>query len=377
MKGPVLSLLTLSLLSSCALLQRVGIELSPQSLGKEREETFFQRVWAKNLDPPYKTGNLPIGTLAPTIHEDILFQGSLTGDFWAYSLSNGRPLWKVREKEAISSPGAVFGKYIIYSDLSGRLHARHYLTGKLIYRFDVGSAVEGKIVFSKGRGFVHTRNHSLVSFDGATGKILWSFKRNIPYSATIQGVATPVVYRDRLIVGLADGYLASFSLKDGPMIWEKKISKGSKFVDVDMVANVKGKALHVGPHGGNVLVLDPLSGKIMGRFDVAASAPPLLTHGKIFLGSDDGQLYVFTEGARLSKTLPLNPNSPITHIILWKGNVVATDTKGYLYQIDPKSLKILSKLHLGHKDSAVYGNLSWTKKYLAVMGARNRLYVFQ
>ena len=373
------SLFLLLFLVGCSQIKKMYSKLPRPAVHKQKgnQEAFFNRIWAKNLDPLYRTGNLPISMMSPTIYDGLIFQGSLSGEFFAYSLENGRLIWKAQERESISSSAAIFDKSVIYGDLSGRMYARHLITGKLIYSFDVNSPIEGKVIFFKQRGFVHTRNHSLVSFDAKTGKVFWSFKRSIPYTTTIQGVSDPLIYQNYLIVGFGDGHLVALSYEDGILMWEKKMFSASKFVDVDISPQLYQKALYVGSYGGKFSKLNPITGDIIQRFDFQASGPPLFTQKKMFVGDLDGNLWVFTEKGHLLKKIPLAQHIPITGALWWKNHLVVSDTNGYLYQIDPVKLVIRSQLHLGHKYSAVYGHLSTTKKYLAVMSARNRLYVFK
>ena len=339
--------------------------------------SFFHRVWSKNLDPPQQTGNLPISTTAATIHQGFVFQGLLSGGFAAYALEDGRTLWQVQEPEAITSSAAIFGPHVLYGDQAGRIYARHFLTGRLQYSFDVDSAVEGKMSFFQGRGFAHTRNHSLVAFDAKTGKILWSFKRNIAYTTTVQGASSAIIYHNYLIVGFADGYLAALSYENGLLVWEQKIASAFKFVDIDVTAKLHQKALYVCTHGGPFTKLNPLTGEVIQRFDFQASAAPLFIQGKIFVGGEDGSLHVLTERGRFLNTLALTKNAPVTGILWWKDHLVISNIRGELYQIDPVQLTVRSRHHLGHEHSALYLPPSLQEGYLAVMSARNRLYVFK
>lgn len=344
------------------------------------KRAFFHRVWAKDLDPSaQKTGNLPIATLSPAIHKGFLFQGSLSGDFYAFSLESGHIAWSAKQEEAISSKASIWKDLVLYGDRAGRIYARHLFTGKLAYSFDVGSPLEGEVIFDGQRAFIHTRSHSVVSFDGATGKTLWSYKRSIPYGTTLQGVSNPLVMKGRLLMGFADGFMVALSGEDGQIIWERKISSGAKFVDVDMNPKIDGRrGLYVGAHEGQFVRLDPDTGRIIQRFDFTASAPPLFFQDKIFVGTVTGELRVLgrKEGRALKKIV-LNGYSPITGVYLWKDFVVVTDTMGKLYQIQPQKIMVEEEVHLGHDFSAIYGDLAIWEEYLAVSSSRSRLYVFR
>ena len=155
----------------------------------ERKQTVFNLKWVKNLDPYYKSGNLPIGTSSPFIFEDIVYMGSLAGEMTAYDLKDGSIIWQVKDNGPIQSQVNKSGDIIYYGSQFGRLYARHYLTGKLIYSIDLASPIESQPDFYKGRLVLHLRNHSVIVLDASTGKIFWRYQRSIPYVTTLQRVS--------------------------------------------------------------------------------------------------------------------------------------------------------------------------------------------
>jgi outer membrane protein assembly factor BamB len=70
MKSYVNFISLLFLLAGCGSLEFT----SPQ-----KKSDFFQVAWAKNLDPEYISGNLPVGLGAPRIFKDTVYMGSLNG----------------------------------------------------------------------------------------------------------------------------------------------------------------------------------------------------------------------------------------------------------------------------------------------------------
>ena len=341
------------------------------------KSVFFHRIWAKDLTPSYRTGNVPIPFAAPISHKGILFQGGLGGEFFAFSLEDGSLLWMARAREAVTSSASVWKNLVIFGDISGRVYAHHAVTGKLAYTFDVGSSVEGKVKSVQQRGFIHTRNHSIVAFDLETGKILWSFKRNVPYTNTIQGVSNPTVFENYLIVGFADGYLVCLGIEDGRLVWEKRMSSRPKFVDIDVSPLLYKKALYVGSHGGKFMKLNPLTGDLIRSFDFKVNTPPLFTKEKMFVGTLSGDIRVFNSKGEFIKRVVLREKVPVTNIGLWKGFLVSGDTGGWLHQINPITLDKGESLHLGHEDSAIYGDMVFEKDFLGLISSRNRLYIFQ
>lgn len=343
------------------------------------DKEFFHNRWSKELDLPRSGSGLTVNTISPYVHNGILFQGTIGGDFIAYSLEDGRELWRVKESSSVSSQGGVFKNSIVYGTIQGRLIARDQLTGKLVYQVDLGSSIQARPTFFKGRVLIHSRDHRLISLDAATGKILWSFKRSLAFTSTIQGYSVPLGYKNQIIIGFADGYVASVSLEDGLLNWEKKLSNASKFLDVDASPRIIDGNLYIGSLSGRVFKINPNNGVVLNQFNYSLSAPVLELTNAIILPTIDGKL-VRVERVGDSdkiKEILLERNAPISDVKVWKGSLVVSNTKGKIFRLNSDSLEVLEKFWLGNDLSAIYGALVVKEDTLAFMSSRSRLYVFE
>lgn len=364
-------ILLIALFSSCAKLEKY------KPVATDNPKQYLLRVWTKNFDPKYETGNLPIATTSPMIHQGILFQGGLTGKFSAFDAVSGREIWGVQEKEAVSSQASIYGKYVIYGTASGRLTARHFVSGELKYQVDLGSAIESQPVFARGRGFVHLRNHQIISFDAATGKVLWGFKRTIPFSTTIQRVSKPLIQNNRVIVGFADGHLVAISLEDGLMIWERKMSNATKFIDVDAAPILFNGFLYSGSLNGRLSQIDPTTGKLLQTFPYTISRAPYVYKNFLYLSTVDGKVVRLDAEGEVKASTVLQEKFPVTGVVAWKGDLVVINAQGFLYRLDLEDLKILESQWMGSVASAFYGDIAKSDDTLAVFSSRSRLYVFR
>lgn len=169
----------------------------------------FNPSWVKNLDPMYDSGNLPIALQSPLIHEGIVYVGSNAGFMQAYELENGKMVWSEKDDSTYHSSPVVYKDQVVYGTVQGRVISRHYTTGKIKYSVDLGASVETKGVIYKGRILFQLRNHQVFCLDVETGKILWGYKRSVSFVTTLQRSSTPVVYKDKVLVGFADGSFAA------------------------------------------------------------------------------------------------------------------------------------------------------------------------
>lgn len=376
----ILFILSSLILVSCSTVDGIKKDYKEGKLFKTERpaRAFFYRKWTKELDLNHQqTGNLPVNTSSPFIHDMIVYQGSMNGHIHAYSLENGRSLWSFNEGQSISSQASFFEDHILYGTNAGRFISRHYLTGNLKYQVDVGSSIEVQPFFYRGRAFLHTRDHRIICLDASTGKILWSFKRTVPYVSTIQGASKPIAHKNSIIVGFADGNLVGINIDDGLLQWEKKLSTSSKFVDVDTTAVIFKKLLYTSSLSGQLSQINPNSGEVLKTYPITASGKPVFLNENMVVPGIDGRIYILGLEGAIEKSFLLDKFSPVTNIQFWKNAIIASNTKGNVYKINRRSFEVEEKLSLGSVHSAVYGKLHVKDDHLAIFSSRSRLYIIE
>jgi outer membrane protein assembly factor BamB len=342
----------------------------------EKEGRFFHLTWAKNLDPGYESGNLPISFGASRIFNDIVYMGSPEGVMRAYDLETGRTLWAQNEGTSLGGPVEFFNDHVAYGGMSGRLFVRHYLSGKLKYAIDLGAPIESAPYYANERLFVYLRGHQLVHLDAETGKILWVYRRAVPVTTTLQRTARPLVIGNKVIVGFADGFLGALSLQEGLILWETKLVETAKFVDVDLNPLQAGGMIISGSPSGNLQAVNPDSGAISRTFPVSVMAHPYLKGEQLLLGSNDGEVLIMGLGGEVLKSAKIS-KQPVSAVTWWKDHIVAASFDGKVRAIDPLTMKVVDTFALGNDLSAVFSDLTHTPEYLSLYSSRNRLYLFQ
>lgn len=363
----------LSTFLSCSVTQKAKKSIQLDSLRPNPDQ--LRVVWAKDLDPPQNSGNVPIGFTSPFVYEDILYIGDQKGFMTAHDFQNGKVLWSFDEKQSLNAMANFWKDHIYYGSMEGRLFVRHYLTGKLQYSIDLGAPIESQPIFIQGRAIVHLRNHTLVSLDASTGKIFWKYKRSIPYTTTLQRVSKVRNIGNKLVVGFADGYIASLSIEEGIVNWEQKISTGIKFVDVDVEPIQFDRYIIAGSAAGPIRFLNPNNGVIEKTIEFSQSHTPIVEADKLIVGSTVGDLYKIDQFAKVLLRKNISENA-ISSVYKYKKGFVVATMGAELFYVD-QNFNILYKHLLGGETSAVFGEVVGSKKMFALYSARNRLYIFK
>lgn len=340
-----------------------------------KNDNFFKVSWAKNLDPDYVSGNLPIGLGAPRIFQDIVYMGSLSGEFLAYDIETGRVLWKVKEKSQLGGAAEFFKDHVVYGSEGGRLYVRHYLTGKLKYAIDLAAPIESAPFFFNDRLIVYLRGHQIVHLDAETGKVIWVYKRAVPVTTTLQRTTKPLIVGNKIVVGFADGYLGALSMDEGLLIWETRLVDNSKFIDVDLNPILAEGYIISGSPSGELKAVNPENGAVAKTFQVSVEAHPYLKGQQLILGTNDGEVIIMGLDGEILKRLKVS-KQPISAVTWWKEHMVAASFDGYLRAIDPLTMKVVGEFAMGSSDSAIFSDLVVEGENLAIYSSRNRLYVF-
>lgn len=364
------------IITGCANLKSVSTKLEGVLDKPDKNRKKFTVAWIKNLDPEYSSGNLPIGTSSPFVHEGILYMGNLSGEMTAYQLSNGRELWSVNENQPLNATANVFNDILVYGSKEGRLFARNYYTGKRVYALDLDAPIESPPIFHGGRMFIHLRDHRIVCLDAATGKVFWSYQRSVPYPTTLQRVSKVLPYKNRIIVGFADGNITALSVEEGIILWEQRISSGVKFIDVDVEPIYFGGYVIAGAAAGEMKFLNPENGTIIRSIPLTLQTKPVRLKNTLLVGTVFGEVALVDESGKILKRRKFL-NSGISSLAKWKDGIVATSMSGEILFLDPASLEVKETYNLGHEQSAVFGQVTVSNNYLSLYSSRNRLYVFR
>lgn len=373
------NLLLIFLALGCSQIKKIGDKadgaLAALSAPK-RETTPFTVAWAKNLDPKHSTGNLPIGSASPLIKENLVFMGSLDGKMRCYQLENGRLVWEKDEGQPLNAKAGIFQDLVIYGSMEGRVFARNYITGELKYSIDLGSPIESAPVVYAGRMFFHLRDHKVVALDAGTGKVFWAYRRSVPYTTTLQRVSQALPYKNRLIIGFADGNLVALSMEEGVIVWEQRLTNSVKFVDVDVDPIYFQGKIVAGSAAGDMKFVDPENGVIERSIDLSMANSPVKLRNSLVVGTVFGDVAIVDGNGEIIKKRNLS-KSGISSITKWKDGLAVATMSEKVFYLDSGSLETIAEFDLGHDQSSVFGYLQEKDDYLGLYSSRNRLYIFR
>jgi outer membrane protein assembly factor BamB len=251
----------------------------------------FKVVWAK-----------PAGGLIEfpaVVDHGVAFIGNQVGTIRAFSMKNGKLVWRrpTPRVELASSP-ALYGQTVVIHGMDGHVYVRSRWNGRLLWRFDAGSAIESSPVVRNGVDYFGTWSGDVYALDLRTHKVRWA-------------------YRD-----------------------------GSK---ITSSASFGRGTMYIGDYGGRLLALSPATGRLRwtGGVNGRIYGTPAYANGRIFVPSSDGaSLTAFSAtGARLWSvhTGAYVYSSPA----VWGGRVFFGSYNGVLYGVSARTGAVLWRFGTG------------------------------
>jgi outer membrane protein assembly factor BamB len=254
---------------------------------------------------------------SPVIYRDLVIVqcDKHAGSFIAaYNLRDGRQAWRVERDELPSwSPPAIYagkGRVELITNASNYVRGYDPLTGKELWRFANGGTdsqvqmpapvVAGEMIIVTGG---YPGNRPIKAFrPGATGDI--SLKAGEETNASVayrlargsSYTGTPLVYGDLMYISGDNGVLRVFEAKTGKPVYEQ-------------------------------------------RLPATFSASPVAADGKVYLASEDGDVFVLRAG-QTYELLSTNPmGEPLMATPAISGGLIIVRSQSYVYAVGERGAR--------------------------------------
>lgn len=188
-----------------------------------------RQVWTQSLGP------VP-DTLVPAVLANEVIVANARGDMQSVDLNAGRSLWRVALNERISAGVGSDGQRHAVVTTSNELVVVQ--DAKVLWRYRLPAQSFTAPLVAGQRVFVLLADRSVLGFDGASGRLLWTQLRpGDPLVLKHAGVLTPV--GDTLVAGLS-GRLVGLNPTTGALRWDAPIATPRGTNDLERLVDVVG-----------------------------------------------------------------------------------------------------------------------------------------
>ncbi len=302
------------------------------------------------------------GLSTPAVFDGRLLFGGSDGRIHAVSATNGREAWNVTLAPnpvfsgITSSPKLLFDTAYVgtFNETGGpgEVVALWATNGTIRWRAPVPAsvsysspAVVNGTVYVGLMGLYNTTTtvtfgppYGVMALDAATGSERWF----VPTGGSV--AASPLVYRDLVVVPAKDGYVYALNATTGAVVWKVAAMGG-----VSSPALIDGSLVVAGGafgSGGRVTALDPASGAVRWTFtpNGPVQASVAAADGRVVFSTNvaNGTIYILnaTSGRLDWSYTPFPHQYILGSPVVADGLVIAPSDNGHVYAFGPASVDL-------------------------------------
>ncbi len=240
---------------------------------------------------------------APVIRGDYVYIGSGDSYLYALKLKNGKPAWKFKTQGRIRATPLIHNNTIYQPSNDGHVYALNALTGESKWKFTTKGASIDPSQFPFDRRSVYDQpdiRNGLLVFGSRDGHVygvnLETHEAEWTFSYGPTWAMSSTLDESTAYVGWSTNNLScAINLASGEKKWEFK--SGAHVYTSPLLHR---DAVVIGSADGYVYKLDKETGKMIWRYEIGAEvySSPVTDGSSFYFGSDDGNLYALEEAAK-------------------------------------------------------------------------------
>jgi outer membrane protein assembly factor BamB len=260
--------------------------------------------------------------------------------------------WSLAIGHLIEHGPIIAGERLYILDLEGIAYAVDKNTGKVIWKKDYGELSAAAPAFSDGILYLTNLDpDQIIAVRARDGKELWRKQLGSPGSES-----SPMVVKDKLILGCQCGSVYALNPKTGKTIWETETAgevKGAVAYHDGVIfgSNYGGEFFAIDAQDGDFKWRTPIIGGAFGRGGGAYSTPAV-AFGRVYVGAFDSRVYSLDEDTgevawTFSTGAEVYPGPVVADVKNAPPAVYIGSLDGKAYSIDAKSGDLLWSRDLG------------------------------
>ena len=295
------------------------------------------------LRPPFKVvWSRGVGSLIEfpaVVSEGVAYIANQKGIVYAISMRFGATIWRFHTPRGkMAASPAVVGDELVVHGMEGNVWVLDRATGRLRWRYHVGSPIESSPVVRNGVDYFGAWNWTVYALDLKRRKLRWAHRAGfkITSSAAIAG--------RRLYIGDYGGYVRSLSLRNGRLSWARSV--GGRVYGTPALAS--GRVFVPSSTGGSLTAFST-RGRYLWRVRTGSYvySSPAASEGRVFFGSYNGRLY--SVNARSGRVLwSVGAGGPVSGAAVVVDRVAyAGSTHGSMVGADTRNGRVLFRFPHG------------------------------
>lgn len=325
----------------------------PARLTAIEQTKILREQWSLRTHGPVEQQFLFI---EPLLLKDKIITAGRDGIITVVDLRSGRQLQEIDLDTTLSAGVGGDDALWLVATNQAELVAIDALSSQVKWKINVPSEMLSQPVIAADSIIVRTVDGQIVSLDRETGATRWSYQQTNP-ALTLRGTGLPVVSRDQLYAGMANGRLVALSLANGEVIWDVVLSTPQghseiqRLVDVDGRAELYGYILYVAGYQGRIAAIDVQKGQFLWARDFSSYSGVTVDARAVYITDERSHIWALDRfsGATLWKQEKLQARN-VTRPVLFGDDLVVGDFDGYLHLISRQDGRFVARTLIGGHD---------------------------
>ncbi len=306
----VLAALVLAL-GGCSWLRTLGgsdnVE-PPTPLAKFTPSITAHRLWSSSIG---NGAGMSGASLGPAGADGKLYASGIDGTLAVLDAASGRVVWKKRLGKRQGSlwrrgPNSlrwtggpvVHGDLLLDGGLDGQLYAFSAADGSERWHTQVSSEVISPPAVADGIVVVRTNDGRLTGIDAADGSHRWIYDQPVP-ALSLRGNSGPLIAHGIVYDGFDNGKVAAVRLDDGAEQWVQTLSAGEGRTEVERLSDVDGDlvidggTLYAAGYRGQVMALASGTGRPVWQRDLSSYVSAAVSGNMVIIVDAQGNVWAF------------------------------------------------------------------------------------
>jgi len=195
----------------------------------------------------------------PMFHHDLALSGYTTST----APATNEVLWTYQTGAAVESSPALVGGRVYIGSLDGNLYCLNKYTGALIWSFPADGAIKSSPAVSNGKVYFLSTGGTIYALDADDGIEIWS----VPFGSGSYDWSSPAVHDGNVFIASSTGYMYSLDADDGSENWKTLIG-GSPDSPITVVNGKVYSGTHnFGTSSPTLVALNETDGSIAWTYD--------------------------------------------------------------------------------------------------------------
>ncbi len=333
------------------------------------------RSKSENVDPPAElvdlAASVPVDSLwsastgdgegrlllrqRPALADGRVYTADPAGDVRAFDAASGRVLWRLDTGLRLSGGPGHGEDTLVIGSLDGEVLAINPDSGSERWRARVSSEVVSAPAVGQGVAVVRSLDGRVFGFSITDGSRRWVYDRGLP-SLTLRGSSAPVIQGRNVYVGYDSGEVVALALADGSQQWEQRVAEAEGRSELDRMVDIDGELvvtpgeLYAVSYKGEIMAMDPASGRPLWTRDVASFTGLSLDGDRLLLSDVRGTVWALDRrsGAAMWRQDGL-AHRWLTTPAVHGDYAVVGDFDGYLHWLRLDNGELAARTRLGRK----------------------------